>query len=80
MIDQNKLVYLIDRTIGSKGQKLKKQDEYMYWSPFTSHHKPKLQINTQTQKWHYKSISLLKNGTVGFLIMVAISYISYLKK
>ena len=24
----------------------------MYWSPFTSHHKPKLQINTQTQKWH----------------------------
>ena len=52
MIDQNKLVYLIDRTIGSKGQKLKKQDEYMYWSPFTSHHKPKLQINIITQKWH----------------------------
>ena len=24
----------------------------MYWSPFISHHKPKLQINTQTQKWH----------------------------
>ena len=24
----------------------------MYWSPFTSHHKPKLQINIQTQKWH----------------------------
>ena len=52
MIDQNKLVYLIDRTIGSKGQKLKKQNEYMYWSPFVVHHKPKLQINTQTQKWH----------------------------
>ena len=31
MIDQNKLVYLIDRTIGSKGQKLKKTNEYMYW-------------------------------------------------
>jgi len=52
MIDQNKLIYLIDRTIGSKGQKLKKQNEYMYWSPFTSHHKPKLQINIITQKWH----------------------------
>ena len=24
----------------------------MYWSPFISHHKPKLQINIQTQKWH----------------------------
>jgi DNA primase len=24
----------------------------MYWSPFVSHHKPKLQINIQTQKWH----------------------------
>ena len=52
MIDQNKLVYLIDRTIGSKGQKLKKRDEYMYWSPFISHHKPKLQVNIITGKWH----------------------------
>ena len=52
MIDQNKLVYLIDRTIGSKGQKLKKTNEYMYWSPFVSHHKPKLQINIVTGKWH----------------------------
>ena len=48
----NKLIYLIDRTIGSKGQKLKKQNEYMYWSPFVSHHKPKLQINIITGKWH----------------------------
>jgi DNA primase len=51
-MDLNKLVYLVDRTIGSKGQKLKKQNEYMYWSPFISHHKPKLQINLVTQKWH----------------------------
>ena len=48
----NKLIYLIDITIGSKGQKLKKQNEYMYWSPFVSHHKPKLQINIITGKWH----------------------------
>ena len=51
-MDSSKLVYLIDRTIGSKGQKLKKQNEYMYWSPFVSHHKPKLQINIITGKWH----------------------------
>tara|TARA_B100000029_G_scaffold250918_1_gene247956 strand:- start:454 stop:1401 length:948 start_codon:yes stop_codon:yes gene_type:complete len=51
-MDLNKLVYLVDRVVGSKGQKLKKQNEYMYWSPFVSHHKPKLQINLMTQKWH----------------------------
>ena len=51
-MDSNKLVYLIDITVGSKGQKLKKQNEYMYWSPFVSHHKPKLQINIVTGKWH----------------------------
>jgi len=51
-MDSSKLVYLVDRTIGSKGQKLKKQNEYMYWSPFVSHHKPKLQVNIVTGKWH----------------------------
>ena len=24
----------------------------MYWSPFVNHHKPKLQVNIQTGKWH----------------------------
>ena len=47
-----KIVNLLNRVIGNHGRRLKKADEYMYWSPFTSHHKPKLQINTQTQKWH----------------------------
>ena len=69
MIDQTKLAHLIDRTIGSKGQKLKKQNEYMYWSPFVSHHKPKLQINIITG-----------NGIVGFPTWVVIICFSYLKK
>tara|TARA_B100000902_G_scaffold334057_1_gene332993 strand:- start:451 stop:1383 length:933 start_codon:yes stop_codon:yes gene_type:complete len=47
-----KIVNLLNRVIGNHGRRLKKADEYMYWSPFTSHHKPKLQINIQTQKWH----------------------------
>jgi|ETNvirnome_2_130_1030620.scaffolds.fasta_scaffold17945_1 DNA primase len=47
-----KLLNLLHRVIGSKGTKLKKNDEYMYWSPFISHHKPKLQVNVFTQKWH----------------------------
>ncbi len=47
-----KLLNLLHRVIGSKGTKLKKNDEYMYWSPFISHHKPQLQVNVFTQKWH----------------------------
>ena len=43
------LVSLLNRVIGNRGRQLKKANEYMYWSPFTSHHKPKLQINTQTE-------------------------------
>ena len=48
----NKLVNLLNRVLNNNGVKLKKQDEYMYWSPFVTHHKRKLQINTQTGKWH----------------------------
>ena len=48
----NKIVNLLNRVLKSNGTKLKKLDEYMYWSPFVSHHKPKLQINIQTGKWH----------------------------
>ena len=47
-----KIINLLNRVIGNNGRQLKKANEYMYWSPFTSHHKPKLQINIQTQKWH----------------------------
>ena len=51
-MNQNKIVNLLNRVLKSNGTKLKKLDEYMYWSPFVSHHKPKLQINVRTQKWH----------------------------
>ena len=48
----NKLVYLLERTLNSKSKNLTKADEYMFYSPFVSHHKPKLQVNIETQKWH----------------------------
>ena len=48
----NKIINLLNRVLNSNGTKLRKQDEYMYWSPFISHHKPKLQINITTGKWH----------------------------
>ena len=51
-MNQNKIVNLLNRALSSNGTKLRKVDEYMYWSPFVSHHKQKLQINIRTQKWH----------------------------
>ena len=47
-----KIVNLLNRVIGNHGRRLRKADEFMWWSPFISHHKPKLQINIKTQKWH----------------------------
>jgi DNA primase len=48
----SKIVNLLNRVLNSNGIKLKKQNEYMYWSPFVSHHKRKLQVNIVTGKWH----------------------------
>ena len=47
-----KLLNLLTRVIGSQSYKLGQQGEYMYWSPFISHHKPKLQINIHNGNWH----------------------------
>ena len=46
------LIQLLDKVLSSRGQSLSKSNEYMYWSPFVNHHKPKLQVNIQTGKWH----------------------------
>jgi len=46
------VINILDKALKSKGQSLKKSNEYMWWSPFISHHKPKLQVNVQTGKWH----------------------------
>lgn len=46
------VINILDKALKSKGQSLKKTNEYMYWSPFISHHKPKLQVNIETGKWH----------------------------
>ena len=46
------LIQLLDKVLKSRGYSLKKNNEYMWWSPFVSHHKPKLQVNIQTGKWH----------------------------
>ena len=48
----DKVVNLLERALNSRGKKLTKPNEYMFYSPFVSHYKPKLQINVSTQKWH----------------------------
>ena len=51
-MNHSKVYNLLNRVLKQNGRKLKKTNEYMYWSPFVSHHKPKLQVNIQTGKWH----------------------------
>ena len=51
-MNQSKIINLLNRVLNNSGRKLKKQSEWMYWSPFIFHHKPKLQINVDTGKWH----------------------------
>jgi len=46
------VIPLLDKVLNSKGRSLRKQNEYMWWSPFIQHHKPKLQVNIETGKWH----------------------------
>ena len=48
----DKLIHLLERVLNSRAKKLTKADEYMFFSPFISHYKPKLQINISSQKWH----------------------------
>ena len=47
-----KIINLLNRVIGNNGRPVKKLNEYVWWSPFIHHHKPKLQINVETQQWH----------------------------
>ena len=47
-----KLLNLLSRVLNSEARKTGQQDEYLFWSPFITHHKPKLQLNTKTYKWH----------------------------
>ena len=48
----SQLITLLERALNSKSKKLTKQDEYVFFSPFVNHYKPKLQINVKTGKWH----------------------------
>ncbi len=48
--DKNKVINALTNVMGS-GLTLK-GNELAFYCPFCNHHKPKLQVNTETQKWH----------------------------
>jgi len=52
MIDETKLLLLLDRLLGTKHKKHKKHGQYAWMCPFCNHYKPKLEINILKSVWH----------------------------
>jgi len=48
--DKHKILTILNSVIGSSSNL--KSEEHAFYCPFCHHHKQKLQINIQTQKWH----------------------------
>lgn len=48
--DKNKVTSILSNTLGS--HLTLRGNELAFYCPFCNHHKQKLQINTETQKWH----------------------------
>ena len=43
------VINILDKALKSKGQNLKKVNEYMWWSPFIQHHKPKFKMSSTSK-------------------------------
>jgi DNA primase len=50
LTDKNIVTSVLTGTLGSYNTLAK--NELQFYCPFCNHHKPKLQVNTETQKWH----------------------------
>jgi DNA primase len=48
--DKNVVTSVLTKTLGTYNTLAK--SELQFYCPFCNHHKPKLQVNTETQKWH----------------------------
>ncbi|MBC8422067.1 MAG: hypothetical protein H8E03_01450 [Pelagibacteraceae bacterium] len=48
----NNLLSLLSTVIGNSGRTVRKENEHLFFCPFCTHYKPKLQINLVTQWWH----------------------------
>jgi DNA primase len=48
----NNLLSLLSVVIGNPGRNVRKENEHIFFCPFCSHYKPKLQVNLVNQFWH----------------------------
>ena len=48
----NNLLSLLSVVIGNPGRNVRKENEHIFFCPFCSHYKPKLQVNLVSQFWH----------------------------
>jgi DNA primase len=48
----NNLLSLLSVVIGNPGRNVRKDNEHIFFCPFCSHYKPKLQVNLVSQFWH----------------------------
>ena len=50
---EERLIDLLERVLGKS--KKTTGDNYAFYSPFTEHYKPKLEINIKTTSWPHKT-------------------------
>ena len=52
MFEEGKILNLLDRVLGGKHKRHKKQGQFAWMCPFCNHYKPKLEVNILKSVWH----------------------------
>ena len=52
MFEETKILNLLDRVLGGKHRRHKKQGQFAWMCPFCNHYKPKLEVNIVKSLWH----------------------------
>ena len=52
MFEESKILTLLDRVLGGKHKRHKKQGQFAWFCPFCNHYKPKLEVNILKSVWH----------------------------
>ena len=52
MFEESKILNLLDRVLGGKHKRHKKQGQFAWMCPFCNHYKPKLEVNIVKSLWH----------------------------
>ena len=65
VFEESKILNLLDRVLGGKHKRHKKQGQFAWFCPFCNHYKPKLEVN------------ILKYGIVGYVIKKVVVYLHF---